>query len=122
MAEKETPELSFLLPGHSMVQVTAGPYAGKRLQVPDADAAVSEGWAYKEGENPLDIPEVKELSPEDQHAVVEKAKAAGKKLRDDDDEAEDREQRKERKAQKNLEAAEQAPKSGYTTRDMKSKK
>ena len=31
--------LSGLLPGHVMIQVTAGPYAGKRLQVPEAEAS-----------------------------------------------------------------------------------
>jgi hypothetical protein len=64
------------------VQVTAGPYRDKRLQMTkgEADKAVAEGWAYLEGENIHDKPEAKELTAEEQFEVDQKANEAARRM------------------------------------------
>jgi hypothetical protein len=66
-----------LLPGNDVfVECTAGPFRGKRIQMPNgmADQAESEGWGYRLLANPLETP-VPDASgtPQETFDVGEKA-------------------------------------------------
>jgi hypothetical protein len=136
--DDKTREDTGVLPGHVMMNVTAGPYAGMRIQMPEAVAseAESEGWAYPLGENPLDRPEVVEQTPEERDEMVRKAEDAGVKLRGEDVDKH-RELRRRQKdetagdneteaaarktSRKNLESEREQTQS-YSTRDVRTRK
>lgn len=70
------------------VQPLYGPYAGQQLDMPaaDADAAIADGWAIDPFAPPA---ETKELSAEERDQVVEKADKAARKLRGEEQPAQD---------------------------------
>lgn len=75
------------------VDVVAGPYSGKRLQMSaaDADAAVADGWATDPNAPPPDPKEKPKDPPteEQRNAMLEKAEKAARKLRGEKEPVED---------------------------------
>lgn len=79
----------------TMVEATAGPYAGKRLSMSKADAAaaIADGWAFDpfktmtDEEREAAAKKASELTEEQRAAIEDKAEAAARKLRGEDDKA-----------------------------------
>jgi hypothetical protein len=99
-----------------VIEATAGPYAGKRLTVPAADAkqAIADGWArdpFAPAEEPKEPKEAKEVTDEDRAKVAEAAEKAARKLRGEEDQND-----KKSKETKSLEA--DKPAASYETRSI----
>jgi hypothetical protein len=71
-----------------VIEGTHGPYAGRRLTVSakEAKQAISEGWARDPlAPEPAEGEEPKELTDEERAKIVEKAEAAGRRLRGEEE-------------------------------------